>query len=441
VSAVRLLTANDFAGGAQGPVPDGRWLTEEQAAPCYVSGGVGRPGSDTASPSERAIGPTTPRFRDGVPFCLGVFVAVRVLLSLVAVIGVRNHSPGADVVGAAGQGSEQPATSGWHNAFDGTVRWDAVWYIAIVRDGYDATGRGATFYPGYPIVARAVDRASPLGPTTAALVVSNVSFFGALVVLYALTRREFSEQLARRTVVLVAIFPTSFFFLAPYSESLFLLSTLLSFWWARRDRWVLAGLAGAVAAITRSIGIVLIPCLLLEAFSKRPHAAALRTRVLGSLVPMLSPVAYALWWLGRTGDALQPLHAQASWMRSLTFPVFTLANAIALGSRGIGDPVGIYWTGDLLLTAALLVPLTIAWRRLPLPYLTYASLSFLVPLTLPLSARPLVSVPRYEIVVFPAFWALALLTDRPVLRRVVLVLSTAGFVIAALAFMNWGFLF
>ena len=394
-----------------------------------------------AAPSDRATDPATPRFRDGVPFCLGVFVAVRVLLSLIAVVGVRNHSPGADVVGAAGQGSEQPATSGWHNAFDGTVRWDAVWYIAIVRDGYEATGRDATFYPGYPIVARAVDRASPLGPTAAALLVSNVSFFGALVVLHALTRREFSDRLARRTVVLVAIFPTSFFFLAPYSESLFLLSSLLSFWWARRDRWVLAGLAAAFAAITRSIGIVLVPCLLLEAFSKRPHTAELRTRVLGSLAPVVPLIAYALWWLGRTGDALRPFHAQASWMRSMTFPIFTLANALELGLRGIGDPVGIYWTGDLLLTAALLVPLTIAWRRLPLPYLAYAALSLLVPLTLPLPARPLVSVPRYMIVIFPAFWALALVIDRPVLRRIVLLVSTAGFVIASLAFMNWGFLF
>ena len=57
----------------------------------------------------------------------------------------------------------------------------------------------------------------------------------------------------------------AFFLIAPYGEGLFLLLTILAFWGARRDRWWLAGLAGAAAAATRSVGILLVPALLVEA--------------------------------------------------------------------------------------------------------------------------------------------------------------------------------
>ena len=79
------------------------------------------------------------------------------------------------------------------------------------------------------------------------------------MVMYALTRNEFSEEIARRAVLYAAVFPTAFFFLAPYSESLFLLLVLLSFWSARRGRWAMAGATGALAALTRNLGVLVVP--------------------------------------------------------------------------------------------------------------------------------------------------------------------------------------
>ena len=58
-------------------------------------------------------------------------------------------------------------------------------------------------------------------------------YLAALVVLYGLTAREYDVPTARRATVLLALFPASFFFLVPYSESLFLLLTVLTFWWFR----------------------------------------------------------------------------------------------------------------------------------------------------------------------------------------------------------------
>jgi hypothetical protein len=403
---------------------------------------------DTASPE--GSDDRRPRLRDGATFCIVVFLCVRLFLSVVAVLGVRDSfpppgpTPGpapGGVVGAAGVGDERPATSGLHNAIDGTVRWDAYWYLEIARHGYDPSGRDAAFFPGYPLLTRAIDEVTPLGEVGAALLVSNVAFLAALIVLHGLTRREYGEDVARRAVILLAIFPTSFFFLAPYSESLFLLFTLLTFWWCRQDRWFLAAAAAACAVATRTTGVLLVPCMLIDALDRRSHRTAFAGRVTASVAPLLGLAAYGLWWFERNGDLLAPVHAQDAWMRSLTLPPITLWNALRLGLEGIGDPRGIYWTADVVLMLWVLIPVVIAWRRLAPPFLAYATLGFLLPLTYPLPARPLLSVPRFVIVIFPAFWAMALLLESTSRRRVVYAASLAGFVIASLAFMNWGYLF
>ncbi len=395
---------------------------------------------DAVAPSSSdTTAPPIPRIRAGVPFCVVVFLSVRLGLSLLGVVGVHENTAESGVSGASGTGTEVQATPGWHNAIDGTLRWDAAWFIQIAQDRYSDDDTGAAFFPAYPLAIRAVDVALPVGAVGAALLVSNVAFLGALIVLYALTTLEFSQGVARRTVILLACFPSAFFFLAPYSEALFLLAALLSFWWLRTGRWSQAGVAGLIASLTRSIGVVLVPALLVEAAS-RSRRWRLGARAWWLVLPALGPLLYAAYWFVR-GDALRPLHAQASWMRSVRFPLFTIGDAVSLGLRGIGDPRGIYWTGDVLVAGLLLVPLVWGWRKLGPGYLTYVGLSLLVPLTYPLPARPFLSMPRFVIVLFPLFWPLADWLENWIAFCVVTTIFVAGFAILSLAFMNWGFVF
>jgi len=151
------------------------------------------------------------RLRDGVTFCAVVFATVRITLSLLAVVTVGAVHPPS----SAGSGVAVPATAGWHNAIDGTDRWDAGWFERIARDGYRPDDASAAFFPAYPLAIRGVASVLLLSETDAALVVSNLAFLGALIVLFALTTFEFSIDTARRTVLLLALFPVSFFFLSP----------------------------------------------------------------------------------------------------------------------------------------------------------------------------------------------------------------------------------
>jgi Mannosyltransferase (PIG-V) len=353
------------------------------------------------------------------------------LVSLVAVVGVRATQPPS----VAQQDVSVPATPGWHNAIDGTNRWDAGWLERIARDGYDWNDQSAAFFPGYPLAIRALAATIPLDEVTAGLLVSNAAFLTALVVLYALTTREFSTSTARRTVVLVAAFPTSFFFLAPYSESLFLLASLLTFWWARRGRWGGAAAAGFAAAATRSFGVILMPALLWEAWNTRGEHS--KSAFAAALAPLLAPVLYALYWLIHAGDALLPIHAQASWFRAPTIPFVTLGDALWLGIIGIQYPRGLYWTADVLLTAALLLPFALRWRTVPRSYAIYVGVSLLIILSLPPPYRPLVSAPRYIMVLFPIFWTMAnTLTGR--WFYVTLGTFVIGFLWLSVLFMNWG---
>ena len=87
------------------------------------------------------------------------------------------------------------------------------------------------------------------------------------------------------------------------------------------------------------------------------------------------PRAYAGYWLGRTGDALRPFHAQDAWFRTFEFSVVTLGWAFAPRIRGIGDARGIYWTTDSSSRRSSLVPLAMRWRRDPGTYLVYAAMA------------------------------------------------------------------
>src|SRR5436190_23296584 len=149
---------------------------------------MGATGQQTTADRAESLGSV--RFRDGVVFSGAVFLGMRVVLSLLAVLTVGTVRPPS----FAGSGMEIPATPGWHNAIDGTDRWDAGWFERIAQEGYDPNDASAAFFPGYPLTIRAITIALPVGEPGAALLVSNTAFLGSLIVLFALTSFEFSDR-------------------------------------------------------------------------------------------------------------------------------------------------------------------------------------------------------------------------------------------------------
>ncbi|WP_327008624.1 hypothetical protein OHA72_16060 [Dactylosporangium sp. NBC_01737] len=92
----------------------------------------------------------------------------------------------------------------------------------------------------------------------AALLVANLAMLAALILLYRLTDLEFDRATAGRTTFYLIAFPTGFYLTAAYNEGLFIALLVACVYCLRRGHWWWAGSAGALAAATRSAGILLL---------------------------------------------------------------------------------------------------------------------------------------------------------------------------------------
>jgi hypothetical protein len=384
-------------------------------------------------------GVATVRIRDGLVPTLWAFVGARVLLFVVSAVGVGLVAmPQGQPVGVPGWPARSP-DQGWDSLVTATERQDALWYLRIATDGYSPDDASAAFFPAYPLAIRAVAWLPGVGALGAALVVSNAAAFGALLMLHALTRREFGDPaLARRTVLLVALFPTGFFLLAPYTEATFLLLSVSAFWLARGERWGWAAAVGAGAALTRPIGVVVAIGLAVEAIRQwRVQGRPLVPRVLAVGTAGLAPLLYAGAWWVREGSPWAPVDAQANWQRDEWAPWDTVWQALDHAWRYRS-----WWLVDVVVVGLVVAGLLVVTRRVVAAYGVYAWISLLVPLTLPYPSRPLLSAPRFVLVLFPAFWGLALVAGRRRGVETALVAgSAAAYGVLGTLFVNWHPLF
>jgi hypothetical protein len=380
--------------------------------------------------------------RRAVVFCLLAFAGVRLLTFAIGVIGVALFPP-LDPVGVPGWPANPVPDPGWHNLFVAWERFDALWFLRIADGGYRLGDGSAAFFPLYPLAIRAVSFAIGGAPLAAATLVSNAAFFGALVMTYLLTASELSVATARTTVLLLVLFPTSYFLLMPYSESLFLLLAVTAFWGARKGRWGVAGAAGFLAALTRSVGIVLAPALLIEALHRRAegHGRAL-PGVAAAAATALGLVAYLASWAVRDGDWLAPLTTQANWERAFSWPWATLWDATSMAVRYVGNDNGGYWLIDWLVVAPMLAASVYAAVRLRPSFVVYLWGGLLIPLTFVFEPRPLMSMPRFLLPLFPAFWGMALVIERlRVPRAAILAVGAVGLGILSALTVNWYYVF
>jgi hypothetical protein len=381
------------------------------------------------------------RFRDGVRDAALLFVAVRIGLFLISAIAADGLVPIPSGQPATDSGFPPPSLdAGWHVLFTGTQRQDALWYLRLATEGYAIGDPSAAFFPLYPWLVGLVAWLPGVGPLAAGLVVSNLAFLGVLVVAHALTRLEFGRdpETARRAIRYLAIFPTAFFLLAPYTEALFLVLCLLAFWWARRDRWALAATAGALAALSRSVGVVLVLALAVEAMHQwRERGRPLLPRLAAAAAIALGPLAWFAWWQVRFGDPWAPLDAQRNWDRASAPPWGTVADAVWHAWRYRG-----YWLLDLAVVVLAVVGVVLAIRRVRPSYLTFAGASVVLPLLAPYPDRPLLSMPRFMSVVFPLAWGYAYAVERRwIPDALVTAVFAGGFGLMAALFVAWQYVF
>jgi hypothetical protein len=329
---------------------------------------------------------------------------------------------------------------GWGT--DVWARWDSGWFLRIAESGYAALpDNAAAFFPLYPALVGLLGRVLAGHYVLSGIIVSLAAALASFVLLYRLAEPRLGADGARRAVLYLAVFPTALFLQAVYSESLFLALVLATFVLAERNRWPLACAVAGLALLTRPAGLALLPALALLAWR-----APARRRALGSLA--LAPALFALYplWLWHAvGDPLALARAQGTWSREIS-PLGPLGGAWA----GVRDAVtghvpagaGSLHAGAVnaqgLLFLALFAGLTVlAWRRFGAPYGLFAATSLALPLSVPSDRWPLLSLPRFGLVVFPLFLALAVVGRRPRVHTAIVVISSMFLGVATAQWALW----
>ena len=324
----------------------------------------------------------------------------------------------------------------WEGAFQQLQRWDAAHYIRLIEEGYQGyTENGQhlflVFFPGYVWAARLLRLVIP-STALAGTVLSCLCYGGACCYLYRLAGEAYNGRVARDALLYMSLFPFSFFSGLVMTEGLFLLATTGACWYAWRGKWLAFGLFGALAALTRMTGLLVIVVgviRLLEAYRPLEPPVGkslgrcwkpLLLRLPLTLLPAAGTLLYLLLNSWVDGDPFAFVTHQEHWYQGYLW----ISQVVEYIGRYLGDNLGSSFGWAVWVPALALFVVGLAllyWAALrkghPAGLLAYGFCFFVATYSL----SWLLSAGRYLSTCFVLFLFLAKLTQRrPALRAALL---------------------
>lgn len=297
--------------------------------------------------------------------------------------------------------------------FWGWANFDGEHYLSIAMFGYKDLQ--LAFFPMYPYAMNNLSRL--IGSSTASylwsgMILSNIFFLGSLLLFWRIIKLDYSEKIAKIAVILLLIFPTTFFFGSVYTESLFLFLSLLTYYLYRKDKYLFSGLVGILMTLTRLYGgfvivMIIVDVLvrkisILEIFKQKIYLIGLSASGLASYM--------AYCWYSK-GDALAfySLQTNVGEHRSLgliMLPQVFYRYLVKIIPNLSWNYLPVVFTTLLELAVAILflMILYFSFKKIRWDYWVYILLGYVIP-TLTGSFS---SLPRYVIVLFPAFIFMAI---------------------------------
>ena len=307
-----------------------------------------RPAVEAPLPARRVLGEA-----------LAAFLASRLAVVLVALVCHRIRAG---------------TFEGFFPVFAGKLRpWDADHYLGIIENWYVVEGDARlhiVFLPLFPAVARGLYLLTGMSSFAAAEIVSNAALVGCGWAMFRLAEGEGGAALGRRAMWLMLLTPMTYFYSIPYTESTFLLMTLLAVLFARRRRFALAVLFGALAANARIVGMAAAIPIYWEMLRYDREANPSRTPVRRALIcaAKVLPVAagLGLYMYGNWRLYGNPAQFMVFQRENWSQRVGTLSNTFrycmtnALTYDDMLYRLGVWWPQALLLAG---LPLLVLWRR------------------------------------------------------------------------------
>ncbi|MBI5449602.1 glycosyltransferase family 39 protein [Candidatus Gottesmanbacteria bacterium] len=337
--------------------------------------------------------------------------------------------------------SVAPAFWPLYQRFLGPSYWanlDGVYYLTIARGGYGPYQQA--FFPLYPLLIRWITVLTGINDISVSLIISHISFYLGILLFYALAE-DYNKSTARWGLLLFLVFPTSFFFSAIYTESLFLFLSALCLFSSRKKWWLLAGISGGLASGTRMFGIFLFPAILCEYFSQK-----LRNRSILSFASLLLiPVglcSYMAYLYFSIGDPFAFFHVQPAFGAERSGNTLIFLPQVIWRYMKIFtsvSPFSLTYAISVFEFAVLSGGLWVLWwgykHHVRMLYLIY-SLAILI---IPTLTGTLSSLPRYVLSAFPLFFMFGSMHNMWI-KILAFLIFMVGFILSATAFLRGYFI-
>lgn len=175
-------------------------------------------------------------------------------------------------------------------------KWDAGHYLFIAQNWYvTVTDKKylIVFYPLYPVLIKLV-QLLVRNYFWAAILVSNAALVVASIYFYKLVNIDYESKIAFNSVKFMLLAPFSFFYAVPYSDSLFLAFSVMTFYYMRKEKWWSAGITGMLAALTRNFGVLLLLPVVIEFLIAHDLIFKLKQKQYGAVFAIIRKFGLAL---------------------------------------------------------------------------------------------------------------------------------------------------
>lgn len=300
------------------------------------------------------------------------------------------------------------------------ANFDGVHYLNIALNGYTDNLR---FFPLYPLLIKSMlflfGQSSYVAAYIIGFIINHLFLLFGLLILYKLLRLFYNEKISFSTVILLLIFPFSFFFTSIYTESLFLLLTVSTLYLAQKQKWFLTSLVAMLLPITRPIGLIIIPTLITEFFIqyKLNKTKFKKQRLLFLLLLPLGYFFYMIFNYIKTGRFLYFIESQGSLFNGRSVDSIILFPQTLYRYLKILFSVPIHnhdWQIALIEVISFFFAVVMLYilhkKKVRITYLVFSFFGVLIPA----STGTFSGLPRYLIVLFPLFLGLALIQNKKI---------------------------
>lgn len=186
------------------------------------------------------------------------------------------------------------------------ANFDGAHYIHIALQGYHQYDQA--YFPGYILVLKFLGGMFGHYYLHAGILISNISYIFGTWFFYQLFKELYGKKSALWSTVFLMLIPTSFFFSAVYTESLFLLLTTGSLYALYRKKGLQASVMAALSSCVRLQGVFLIIPFVTYAYVYM-NKRSVWTYVM-AISPCIGLAMYMLFLWKTTGDPLYFFHSQ-----------------------------------------------------------------------------------------------------------------------------------